>query len=178
MHRTFVIDDDAVKRGIPFRKTQRNNYAINIGDHGIIWVSKQLARLSKPAMVIMEGSPQRSDRGAVAINSHFCLENRNKALVLLRITAVPARRQVTYDLPETQVIMSCPVVRQFGSNTHRWHEVLAWMEPGQVTTATIKSQFRDISIMPLIIRYDGDEVFCNQMSAPEGLRQEGSECHV
>jgi hypothetical protein len=177
MKRTFVVDDDVVSSGIPFRKTQRGRYAFKLGDHGIIWVSKRLARLSGPSMVITEGSPYRSDNGSVVINSHINPANSDFALVLLRITAQPARRQVTYDLPEEQVIMRCPVVRQHGSFTHRWHELLAWMEPEQQTTVTIKSQFRDITIAPLIIRYDGDNVYCNQIGVPLGAQEQGSQVH-
>ena len=174
----FVVDDDAVKRGIPFRRTQRGRYAIKIGDHGIIWVSKRLARLSGSDMVVNEGSAYRSDNGSVVINSHSDPVSSHQALVLLRITAQPARRRVTYDLPENQVFMRCPVVRKYGFYTHRWHELLAWMEPEQETTVTITSRFRDIIIAPLIIRYDGDNVFCNQIAAPEGVPKEGSAIHV
>ena len=165
--RCFSVEDNGVVQGIPIRRTNTKHYVAAIGDHGLIHVSEKLGQLARPGWLIYEGTANRSDNNRVVINSYNDPQSRSKALVLLRITAVPARKRVTYNLPSDQVLIRCPVSRPYGQRTHRWHEVLAWMNPGQNVVVEISSIFPEIEIAPLEIRYDGESLVCLQPSVDE-----------
>jgi hypothetical protein len=155
MQPTFVVDDGGVHSGLPYRRTNRGHHVIPIGEHGLIHVSRNLVSPLAREGLITSGSARVGRNGEVVINSFIDPLKRNCPLVLFKITAVPARKQVTYDLRSQQVIIQRPVRRQFGARTHCWHEVLAWLRPFQQVKVTITSIVPDLVIDPQFVLYDG-----------------------
>ena len=123
------------------------------GDHGLVRVSMRAALAAGPALLILEGVPF-IDEGELHIDPAVDGSD-DRALLFLQMTAMPARKRVSYDLPAVQILARRPIERPFGRRTHRWHEVVGWVRPQQHVVVSIDSLFPQIKIDPLRIDYDG-----------------------
>ncbi len=162
MQSMFEVTDDAVRNGFKFRRTKRKHYVLPIGDSGLIRISNELGKSICPEFILRKGTPVKIGHNQAMLTAAEQPDATDDAVVLLRITALPARKRVSYGIPADQVLMTSPVVRSFGTKTHRWHELLVVMKPGQTVRAHIISVFPNIEIDPLEIHYDGASVTCCQ----------------
>lgn len=181
--RCYTVNENAkVDAFFQLSRGRRGNYFLPVGDHGrggkTVYVSKAVLGQATDDKVV-NAFPATHETGNFVLTAYNGGSSAEQALVLLRVPAEPARKRVFYHIDEDRIVTRGRVVRQFGKRFHRWQELLVVLNPGDEVVVQLDSVFDTIVIEPLVVKYDGTTVTCEQReSAPEPVPGETGDAPV